>query len=184
MTSRDVIDAVRPPDAGVAESDFEAYWAFSIALYANPRFSASCIHLQDVFEIDVIFLLFVLWRASEREIVTAATLTTLRQDLDPWLTEVVRPLRQLRRGLKDRLNPSGDPLVVAFRERIKREELEAERLEMRMLVRSRSGLANAFAETSLEAVVQGIAEYQSALRAHFPEQIVRDIVETAMAEKA
>jgi len=93
-------------------------------LYAKPGVAAACLRLQDGAGLDVNLLLYACWTAAKgggrpspddwRRLVgeTAA-----------WRSQVVEPLRGVRRFLKD---VEATPWSAGLRERVKALELEAE----------------------------------------------------------
>lgn len=108
------------------------FWDFSLAAYGRPGVAEACLALQDRLGLDVNLLLFALWAGRCGRRLTAVELATLREASGPWHREVVVPLRGVRRRLKG----AADPAHEALRRRIKRDELEAERLEQELLHRA------------------------------------------------
>ncbi len=80
---------------------------------------------------DVNILLFCCWLgASGRSTLSADRLRTILKASDLWQAEIVRPLRQVRRLLKDRPWPEALPKTVdAVRRRVADAELAAEHAE-------------------------------------------------------
>jgi uncharacterized protein (TIGR02444 family) len=107
-------------------------WRYSLALYTAPRVAEACLVLQDRRDADVNVLLLCCWAGSRGIALSDAALGDAVAAAAPWQTTVVRPLRAARRATKG----WGGPLaaeIEAFREGLKAWELEAERLEQRML---------------------------------------------------
>src|SRR5579862_3111801 len=101
----------------------DAFWRFSLALYARPGVAAALIALQDRAGRDVNLILFGLWLgATKGERLDAAAARQAAAAIAP-LTAVVAPLRALRRRLKG----DADPDVAAMRRRIVSLEIVAER---------------------------------------------------------
>lgn len=115
------------------------FWGFSLTVYGRDGVAAACLRLQDRHGIDVNVLLYCCWVA--RHYGLALDDITLRQILAhvaDWKERVVAPLRLVRRALKDGF-PSFDPVArEAFRTKIKRVELEAERLQQDFMFRTLS----------------------------------------------
>jgi uncharacterized protein (TIGR02444 family) len=102
----------------------EAFWRFSLMVYARPGVAEALIGLQDRAGHNVNLVLFGLWLAvCERRGLDAAALARARAAIAGLDGEVVRPLRRLRQALKG--NPDGD--VQALRRRVLVVELAAER---------------------------------------------------------
>jgi len=118
-------------------SDFlpHPFWNFSLELYAGDGVAAACLDLQERRGCDVNILLFCCWLgASGRSTLTADRLRTILKASDVWQAEIVRPLRQVRRLLKDRSWPEMElgalpETVDAVRRRVADAELAAEHAE-------------------------------------------------------
>jgi uncharacterized protein (TIGR02444 family) len=105
------------------------FWRFSLGFYRQPGVADACLVLQDRFGADVNTVLFLLWLATDKRQLRQETVQSLADKVRAWQSDVVLPLRELRRRLK-----SASPLVEAstaevFRNKIKATELEAERLQ-------------------------------------------------------
>jgi len=114
-------------------SDFlpHPFWNFSLELYAGEGVAEACLDLQERRGCDVNVLLFCCWLgASGRPTLTADRLRSILAASDAWQTEVVKPLREMRRRLKDRNWPGALPETVdAVRRRVADAELAAEHAE-------------------------------------------------------
>jgi uncharacterized protein (TIGR02444 family) len=114
-------------------SDFlpHPFWNFSLELYAGDGVAEACLDLQERRGCDVNILLFCCWlAASGRPTLTADRLRTILKASDAWQAEIVRPLRAVRRLLKDRPWPEALPETVdAVRRRVADAELAAEHAE-------------------------------------------------------
>src|SRR5215470_5475198 len=105
--------------------DDEALWRYSLAFYARPGVSEALLALQDRAGCDVNLILYALWlgvsgggRLTKGELARADLIAR------PIRTEIVEPLRALRRKL--RAKPDAD--IQRLRESIKALELDAERV--------------------------------------------------------
>ena len=103
------------------------FWNFSLELYAGEGVAEACLDLQERRGCDVNILLFCCWLgASGRSTLTADRLRSILKASDVWQAEIVRPLRQVRRLLKDRPWPEALPETVdAVRRRVADAELAA-----------------------------------------------------------
>lgn len=107
-----------------------AFWDFSCAVYSAPGVAGECLAAQDGYGADVNILLFCAWIGYARQVaLTADELIQIETAVTDWRETVVKPLRAVRRTLKGR----AEAAVVALRDRIKADELEAEKLEQAML---------------------------------------------------
>lgn len=103
-----------------------AFWRFSLAVYAADGVAGECLDLQARHDIDVNLLLFVVWLgASRHRIVNPSDIEGARSRIRQWHDETVRPLRSVRVALKSIDEPGAQDL----RARVKALELEAERIE-------------------------------------------------------
>ena len=114
-------------------SDFlpHPFWNFSLELYAGEGVAEACLDLQDRRGCDVNVLLFCCWLgASGRPTLTAERLRAILTASEAWQSEIVKPLREMRRRLKDKPWPGALPETVdAVRRRVADAELAAEHAE-------------------------------------------------------
>ena len=114
-------------------SDFlpHPFWNFSLEIYAGEGVADACLDLQERRGCDVNILLFCCWLgASGRPTLSAERLRAILKVSDVWQAEIVRPLRQVRRLLKDRPWTEALPETVdAARRRVADAELAAEHVE-------------------------------------------------------
>lgn len=114
-------------------SDFlpHPFWNFSLELYGAEGVAEACLDLQDRRGCDVNVLLFCCWlAASGRPTLTADRLRAILKASDAWQTDVVKPLRAIRRKLKDGTWAGALPETVeAVRRRVADAELAAEHAE-------------------------------------------------------
>jgi uncharacterized protein (TIGR02444 family) len=101
-----------------------AFWRFSLAFYALPGVAEALLALQDAGGFDVNLILFGLWLGlSGRGRLDGARLATAEAAGRPLRTEIVVPLRRLRR----RIEPHPEADFRRLRAAILALELEAER---------------------------------------------------------
>jgi len=107
------------------------FWNFSLEIYSGEGVAEACLDLQDRRGCDVNVLLFCCWLgASGRPTLTADRLRSILQVSDVWQAEIVRPLRQVRRLLRDKPWHEALPETVdAARRRVADAELAAEHAE-------------------------------------------------------
>jgi len=114
-------------------SDFlpHPFWNFSLEIYAGEGVAEACLDLQERRGCDANILLFCCWLgASGRPTLTAERLRAILKVSDVWQAEIVRPLRAVRRLLKDRPWTEALPETVdATRRRVADAELAAEHAE-------------------------------------------------------
>jgi uncharacterized protein (TIGR02444 family) len=108
-------------------------WGFSLAVYGQPEVEQVCLMLQDKLGLDVNLLLACLWvGVSGRGRLGEEELADLEQQVAFWQQEIVEPMRQVRRRLKE-LARFGGERFVAMRKSVSASELEAEQVEQQML---------------------------------------------------
>jgi len=111
----------------------EKFWDWSLAHYSKPGVEARLLSLQDAHGLNVNLLLWGLWCAERFE---APPELVIRKAVDvthQWPTEVTTAIRGVRRTLK--APPPQAPAAAAaeLRERLKHDELMAEKIEQEML---------------------------------------------------
>jgi uncharacterized protein (TIGR02444 family) len=118
-----------------ARSELEAEsWAFALAIYARPGVAEACLTLQNEADVDVMLLLMATFAAvRHRNLLTAVEIEALDQACRPWREQIVWRLRAIRTELKTGPKPAPGEATEPFRARIKALELEAEKLENRIL---------------------------------------------------
>lgn len=115
----------------MAEVD-NPFWLFSWDLYHRPGVADACLALQDVHGVDVNVVLFCCWAGRCGRVLTDDELAAVNTSSEAWQSDIVRPLRDVRRRLKTQdLAPAEE--AAALRETIKARELEAERIEQAIL---------------------------------------------------
>ena len=133
----------------------EAFWRFSLMLYARPGVAAALIGLQDRAGHNVNLILFGLWLAAGRgRRLDVAGLARARGAIETLDRRAVLPLRNLRRRLKS--DPDLD--IQALYRRLSALELAAERRIQARLAASVAGRAGkgsrlALAEANLRLIL-------------------------------
>lgn len=113
------------------------FWDFSLRIYGRPGVGAACLRLQDEVGADVNMLLFCCWVAVAGGVRLGDD--KIRQALaaiESWRTEVVHPLRALRRRLKQGVDGVADERSHALRRAIQAIEIDAEHVEQLTLAAS------------------------------------------------
>src|SRR3954470_15433331 len=83
--------------------DDSPFWRFSLRFYARAKVASACLALQDETGADVNLVLFLLFLADHQRQVAQAEVARLDHSVQGWRSEVVKPLREIRRALKTRL---------------------------------------------------------------------------------
>jgi len=122
---------------GKPDASGEAFWRFSLALYARPGVAEALIALQDRAGCDVNLVLFALWRGAARgHRLDRGELAAAETAAAPIGRDIVAPIRQLRRRLK--AEPAAD--LQDLRRRLAALELVAERRVQYRLAATASAL--------------------------------------------
>lgn len=103
-------------------------WDFALAFYAQPQIAETCVHLQDNYKVNVCLLIGLRWMDESGKQLTDDELADLQAHIHVWTTQVVEPLRALRRLLKQSLAAyPHDETQTQMRTAIKQAELLAEK---------------------------------------------------------
>jgi uncharacterized protein (TIGR02444 family) len=137
------------------------FWTFSLGFYRQPGVPEACLELQDRCGVDVNVVLFLLWTATLKRRLQTAEVRTLADKVRTWQTEVVVPIRNLRRFLKSPPPLLDKGVAELFRTKIKAVELESERLQQEAMFALAPTLRGELAETVEEAAQASLANYQS-----------------------
>ena len=105
-------------------------WDWVSGAYARPGVEALCLELQDQHGQCVSYLLWAAWAAREGRDLDEAALNQAVSLAQDWDAKAIRPLRLARRALKTPRPGIDAEGQATLRERIKRQELAAERLLM------------------------------------------------------
>ena len=102
-------------------------WAFSLAVYGGDGVADECLDLQERLGLDLNILLFAAFiGAAEGVRLEVSDIAAANAEVAHWQSEIVRPLRQVRRTLKP-MSAEG------LRAQVKAAELEAEKIEQGLL---------------------------------------------------
>jgi len=100
-------------------------WDFACQSYARPDVERLCLRLQDDWQAEVGLLLWLAWLESLGHQLNTEQLRWAQAQTAPWRTQVLEPLRQLRRQIKSEY-PKRSETIEACRQAIKSAELRAE----------------------------------------------------------
>lgn len=116
----------------------DEFWQFSLAVYGREGVGRACLDLQDRLGADVNLLLFCCWSGAVRgRILSWDELSRLIQAVAPWRSNVVGPLRAVRRYLKQVGGADSRPpyeLVASLKAMVADNELMAERVQQGLLI--------------------------------------------------
>lgn len=104
-----------------------ALWDYAVSLYGVPGCAVLCLQLQDDYGLSINRLLFALWLADQQRRYPAQV---VQQDADRWQREQLKPLRELRYGLRGQTESNNEERCY---ELLKQAELAAEKVELERL---------------------------------------------------
>lgn len=106
------------------------FWDFSLAAYGREGVADACIALQEAHGADVNILLFCAWAGCNGVRLDRPQIEAACGAVREWHEEIVRPLRSVRRRLKNAVDgaPPGE-LTSALRARVQTIEIAAEHIE-------------------------------------------------------
>ncbi|MEM9682386.1 MAG: TIGR02444 family protein [Pseudomonadota bacterium] len=142
------------------------FWDYSLAVYGKPGVAEACIALQDEHGVDVNILLFVCWLATVRD--APVEVDEIRRAIDQtaeWHDHVVRPLRSVRRWLKEGVDGVPAESAESLRGGVKKVELESERLQQELLYALSVSTTDVRADavSTRQRVEQNISKYLNLL---------------------
>ncbi len=138
--------------------------------------------MQDEVGVDVNLLFFLLWHASLKQRLSVAEVEAVDRKVSAWRQGAVIPLRNIRRGLKDKVGLIDPSVCELFRTKVKGLELEAERLQQETLYDfAQSATLGEAAPSAEEAARANIGAYETYPPRRFPKAAV-DIVLDAFAQ--
>ena len=109
----------------------QKFWNFSLQLYDREGVAAACLELQDAYQLDVNLILFCFWHGSAYGEIDQELLKNVMELSTEWRSHVVQPLRGARAWMK--LNPSPGEQFDNLREKIKADELMAEKFQQEQI---------------------------------------------------
>lgn len=151
------------------------FWKFSLQTYAKPEIARICLELQERFGADVNLILFMLWAASRGRRLEPTEIEKLASFVRNWREEVVVPLRLARRTLKTPPRECPAQETESLRQRIKADELEAERLQQTMMSTFLAIDQAGQSDSPPAAAKSNLTNYASLLRATFSEKHTSDL---------
>ena len=110
-----------------------SFWAYSLRFYDDKKTQQACLDVQDRLGADVNLILYILFKAQMGQCLTLNGLRKANNDVNSWRHDVVQPLRQVRRSLKQ--YPHNLPVnhQEAIRTSIKTLELRSEKFQQDFL---------------------------------------------------
>lgn len=140
-----------------------AFWQFSLRFYRRPQVPALCLQLQDEYGVDVNLLFLLNFFAMQGRQLGIDEVRRIDASVSDWRRRIVQPLRAIRRELKGGTAPIDAQSAAALRSAIKRDELQAERLQQEALEREFPLATTGTPAAPRAAAAANIAAYRAAL---------------------
>ena len=161
-------------------TEVSTFWQFSLRFYRRPEIPPLCIALQDEQGIDINLLFFILHLSFNQRQLTTEDVQRIDASIRDWRMKVVQPLRALRRELKPGIAPIAAQHSEALRNAIKRDELQAERLQQEALERNFPPNSIGTTATASAAAQANIAAY-SAIIGTLPHSAINTLLQALAA---
>lgn len=117
-----------------------AFWRFSLRTYRLAGVAAACLALQERWGADVNLVLYCCWLGRAGRALDRRSLRSAGAAVSRWQAEVIKPLRQARRAMKQAPKGLSAELSAHFRKRIGALELDLEYVEQCLLARAAQSL--------------------------------------------
>lgn len=109
-----------------------AFWDFTLSIYSRDGVSPALITLQDRLGLDVNFLLYCLFAGARGHALGSEDLTRLEAVAAPLRKNLIHPLRQVRRWLKEQTAVAKES-ADAIRRAVLAQEIESEGQQQRAM---------------------------------------------------
>jgi uncharacterized protein (TIGR02444 family) len=118
------------------------FWDYSLSLYAKPGVEAQLLQWQNENHLDINLFLFSAWLLTQHRYLTTTQIPTLVE----WTSDIIKPIRELRKTLKQIKLKSSTPAlcIEPVRNLIKQAELLAEKNTQTWLYEHYKELSTAF----------------------------------------
>jgi len=160
-------------------SETETFWNFSVRTYRQAGVADACLELQDEHGADVNLLLYCCWAGWHFAALDRESFTRALDFSQVWASNVVRPLRGVRRWMKsDGCAMAGMDLEACanLRETVKATELKAERLQQAVLESLRAvSPAGSGAAAGPAAVSANLRRYCEAAGISWSDEVRRNL---------
>ena len=123
------------PRSADIEAEADRLWEFAVSVYRQEPVKQACLSIQARYGLSISLLLGVIWAGAQGYGRLGATEleTSVRRGLE-WHREVIEPMRALRRRLRQGPPPGLERRTEALRQGVLAQELEAERIQQRLLL--------------------------------------------------
>ena len=171
------------------------FWDFSLAVYGRAGFAQAAIALQDELGLDVNMILFCGWAASQGRRLSHYDLVAIDAKVAAWQHDIVHPLREIRRRLRQKNEAIPAELGDALKKRVQTVEIDAEHVEQLVLgaslpprasgsdpLRDTAGNIALYIDFVTSVRPAGCADHLKVLLAGFLPGATPDAISSALAE--
>ena len=102
-------------------------WRFSNTIYSREGVSKILLYAQNKYLIDINMILYTAWLASINRSLTVEDIRAAEKLVKPWRTEIIVPIRKVRRSLKKTFDKN------FLLESVRKLEIDAEKEQLRIL---------------------------------------------------
>ena len=120
------------PDPYLSHAD-SSFWAYSLRFYDDPKTQEACLDAQNRLGADVNLILYVFFKAQKGFRLNRNALQQANENVISWRTEVIHPLRQIRRKLKAHRYNLPENNQKTLRIEVKNLELKSEKFQQEYL---------------------------------------------------
>lgn len=117
------------------DTEARRLWEFAVAIYEMDGVKQACLSIQARYGLSISLLLGAVWTGAQGYGRLGATEmeTTARRAVE-WHREIIEPMRELRRRLRQHPPPGLERRTERLRHQVLEQELEAERIEQRLFL--------------------------------------------------
>ena len=109
------------------------FWSYSLRFYDDRKTQKTCLDAQNRLGADVNLILFCLFKAQAGHCLNLNALKKANTNVISWRTDVIQPLRQIRKNLKGQPYNLPDNDQAAIRKTVNNLELRTEKFQQQYL---------------------------------------------------
>ena len=151
-------------------------WDFVLGYYRQQGVSEGAITLQDQLGLDVNMVLFLMWLAGSKRVLSEAEIKNAIDASKGWQHEVVVPIRGVRRLLKENAPLVEQETALAYRKKIQALEIEGEQLQLTAMAALSEKMSPSTAASAADAARKNLAGLSAAYGKPFPQAAVDGFV--------
>lgn len=157
-------------------------WDFVLGYYRQQGVSEGAITLQDQLGLDVNMVLFLMWLAGSKRVLSEADIKKTIDAAKGWQHQVVVPIRGVRRLLKENAPLVEQEAALAYRKKVQALEIEGEQLQLLAMGKLSEGMSTTTEATAADAARKNLAGLSAAYGKPFPQAAVDGFVNALKAQ--